>query len=94
MSTPIDTYHKALTDICTSLYPTIEATLKDKTGIMTPEDQTKIKEALTGVSNSATSFTNGSGSASFYINQLSSYLRSAHDEAEKLQQSAEAILKA
>lgn len=94
MSTPTDTYYKALSEICSSLEPTIEVVLKDKTGIMTPEDQTKVKDALAGVSNSANSFTNGSGSASFYINQLSSYLRSAHDEAQKLQQSAEAILKA
>jgi len=93
MSTPTDTYHKALTDICIPLLGTIETTLTGKTGIMTPEDQTKVKEILSGVANSASSFVNGSGSASFDINQLSAYLREAHDEADKLKQAAEAILK-
>lgn len=94
LSLASEAYYKALADICTPLESTIQTILKDKTGALADADRDAIKSALNGVSNSSTSLINGSGPSSFYVNQLTSYLRSAQDEATKLKDSAASILKA
>jgi hypothetical protein len=94
LSLASEAYQKALSDICTPLESTIQAILKDKTGALADTDKDALKSALNGVSNSSTSLINGSGPSSFYVNQLTSYLRSAQDEATKLKDSAASILKA
>lgn len=94
LGTASEAYYKALNDICSPLEPTIQTILKDKNGALSDADKGSVKSALNGVSNSSTSLINGSGPSSFYINQLTSYVRSALDEATKLKDSADAILKA
>ncbi len=94
LSLAAEAYYKALADICSPLESTVQTILKDKTGALSDTDKDSLKSALTGVSNSSTSLINGSGASSFFVNQLTSYLRSAQDEATKLKDSADSILKA
>jgi hypothetical protein len=92
LSLASDSFIKALGEICASINPIYQEIITAKTGLISNEDQDRIKLALVGINNSVTSIVNGSGISSFYINQLTSYSRAAEQDSKNLLQSAEKIL--
>ncbi len=92
LSTPTDSFANAIRDICNQLPSTIQAIIEGKSGLLSSGDQESIKRVLTAANNNISSIINGSSISSFYINQLTSYTRSAKEESARLQKEAESII--